>query len=288
MSSQMTPPATATPSSQMTPTPSGPSGSQIPDLIKIGAISDNVSQDVETDVLEPVVQSEKFIRFQLQNKGILHSHSKIQFKLGADAPAYLPANVGIASLIQRATLKVGNKTICEIDDFNHLQSYKSMFMSSESMRERLMYQTGQFMSHEFCYTNEGGSGDIAVPVATGGGASSTEALGVGLDTGQNYETSGARIDDNAWDYSTIQSNTPQKFLSLEQRYSDHTPPTFQIALSDLFSFLKINQLPLYMMREAIQLELVLTSATANERAYADESAVDSSPAIDLDCFCQCE
>lgn len=276
------PPATATPSQSMTPTPSGPSASQIPDLMKIGAIQDQTTQDVETDVLEPVVQSEKFIRFQLQNKGILHSHSKIQFQLGAGATSYLPANVGIASLIQRATLKVGNKTLCEVDDFNHLQAYKSMFMSSESMRERLMYQTGQMMSHEFCYNNEGGAGDVSAPSANGGGASSTEALGVGIDTGNNYDTSPLRTTGNAWDYSVDQALTPQKFLNLENRFADHKPPSFQIALSDLFSFLKINQLPLYMMREAIQLEFVLTDPNSSLRAFVDESSTEGNPTISLD------
>jgi len=276
-------PATATPSQEMTPTPTAPSAGQIPNLIKIGAISDQVAQDVESDVLEPVVQSEKFIRFQLQNKGILHSHSKLIFKLGAGATSYLPANVGIASLIQRATLKIGNKTISECEDFGHLQAYKSMFMSSESMRERLMYQTGQMMSHEFCYTNEGGAGDTTTASANGGGASPNEALGVGIDTGQNYDTSSNRWDDNAWDYSVAQKNVPQKFLNLENRFSDHTPPSFQIALSELFSFLKINQLPLYMMRESIQLELVLVGQNASDgRAFTDENAATPDPVVSLD------
>ena len=254
--------ASGTPASAMTPTPSAPTQSQIPDLMKIGAIPVNVNQDLETDILEPIVANEKFVRFQLSNKGILHSHSKIQFSLESANNAYLPLNVGIASLIQRATLKVGNKTICEVDDFNHFTAYRSMFMSSESMRERLMYQTGQCISHEFCYDNEGDlTGNNTN--ANGGGGSDFQARGIGIETGMNYEVNQNRnvtIDS----YDNAQATTPQGFLQLDNRYlttgnDGRLQPTFQFSLSDLFPFLKINQLPLYMMREAIQLEFVLSS-----------------------------
>lgn len=272
MNSQVSTPASATPGANMNPTPSASvRESQIPNLLKIGAISDNVNQDVETDVLEPIVQSEKFIRFQLQNKGILHSHSKIQFCVKTATAGYLPQNIGISSLIQRATLKVGNKTLCEIDDFNHLQGFRSMFMSSEAMRERLMYQSGQTISHEFCYVNEGGQGDIAVPSATGGSASNTLSEGIGLDTGMNYETAPDRITDGTMDYAEEQQLVAMPFLTIADGNTARPQPTFQMSLSDLFPFLKINQLPLYMMREAIQLEFVLSNQTA-ERGIIDSTA----------------
>jgi hypothetical protein len=270
-----TAPASATPAGAMTPTPSAPTQSQIPDLMKIGAIPINVNQDVETDILDPVVQNEKFIRFQLQNKGILHSHSKIQFSLECANQAYLPLNVGIASLIQRATLKVGNKTICEVDDFGHFQAYRSMFMSSESMRERLMYQSGQCISHEFAYDNEGDlTGESST--AIGGGGSDFQARGIGIDTGMNYEVNNDRAADID-SYDGLQLLTPQGFLQLDNRYSAanaHPVPTFQMSLSDLFPFLKINQLPLYMMREAIQLEFVLSTqgiagVSSTQRSFVD-------------------
>ena len=43
----------------------------IPDLIKIGSIPSDMNVDVDTDVLDPVVISDKFCRFVLNNKGFL-------------------------------------------------------------------------------------------------------------------------------------------------------------------------------------------------------------------------
>ena len=76
-----------------------PTVSNVPDLVKIGQIPTNTAIDIETDILDPVIQTDNatgngFVRFQLQNKGILHSHSKIIFRYnptGGDT-AFAPLN----------------------------------------------------------------------------------------------------------------------------------------------------------------------------------------------------
>ena len=106
----------------------------IPDLIKIGSIPSDLSVEVDTDVLDPVVISDKFCRFVLNNKGFLHSFSKIVLAVESDAttdPATFPVGVGIHSLIQRCALKIGTKTIAEIEDFAHWMAYKSMFIEND-------------------------------------------------------------------------------------------------------------------------------------------------------------
>ena len=56
----------------------------VPDFLRLEQIPVNYIQQVETDLLEPVVftqgtaTSKGFARFTLQNKGFLHSHSKQQ------------------------------------------------------------------------------------------------------------------------------------------------------------------------------------------------------------------
>jgi hypothetical protein len=130
-------------------------GSQIPDLLKIGQIPTSTLMTIETDVLEPVVKSDSFIRFQVQNKGIWHSHSKIEFCY-KDIPSdvNLPVGVGIHSLIQRATLKCGGKTICEVDDYNQFASYQSNFLSPEALKEREQFLSGRIAnSLNFEYTD---------------------------------------------------------------------------------------------------------------------------------------
>ena len=226
--------------------PSG-SSSQIPDLLKIGSIPTNVQMDVDTDVLDPVVHNQSFVRFVLQNKGILHSHSKIQFAFEQTTQdVWTPMNVGIAGLIQRATLRVGNQTICEIDDFADFTTYRSQFMSGESMRERLQYQTGQCMAKKFAYNNEGEDWTSASPpeVAVvaggqfGGGGSLDLARGITNDLGRN----GLLVLGGNGYFGEVENSRMPPYMSL---YNDTAPAsgsadivnvanTFQWSLSDFF------------------------------------------------------
>ena len=176
------------------------SAGQIPDLLKIGSIQSNVQMSVDTDVLDPVVQNSKFIRYVLQNKGILHSHSKLQFGFSSPSESgWLPLNIGIGGLIQRATLRIGNQTISEVDDWANFQHYKSQFMSSEAMRERLPYLTGQMMSKKVAMNIEGDQWSAADPPtaisdAHGGGSSggkdgaapTSQSHGLVIDSGRSF------------------------------------------------------------------------------------------------------
>ena len=104
---------------------------KIPDLMKIGSIPSDLSQDMDTEVLDAVVQSDNFCRFVLTNKGFLHSFSKITLGVKALAGkenSTFPASVGVHSLIQRCALRIGTTTVAEIDDFNHWMGYKSLFI----------------------------------------------------------------------------------------------------------------------------------------------------------------
>ena len=106
------------------PVSTTPTASQIPDLVRIGSVSTDTAINVQTDILDPVIFSESECRFVLDNKGILHSNSRVTFSTAGDTKVartgrtFFPAGVGIHALIQRASLRVGTKTICEIEDFN--------------------------------------------------------------------------------------------------------------------------------------------------------------------------
>ena len=251
---------------------------QIPDLLKIGSIQSNVQMSVDTDVLDPVVQNSKFIRYVLQNKGILHSHSKLQFGFSSPSEAgWLPLNIGIGSIIQRASLRIGNQTISEVDDWANFQHYKSQFMSSEAMRERLPYLTGQMMSKKVAYNIEGDQWSAADPpteISTthGGGSSggkdgaapTSQSHGLVIDSGRSFYSPPGSYEAQA--PSTEMPSYMDTYKSAtDGEYTD--TPTWQIALSDLFPFLKTNQLPLYMMKEQITLELVLTDEASAGRGW---------------------
>lgn len=75
---------------------------------------------VETTILEPIVSTQNFVRFQLEPKGILSKDTCIQFRLNtssaADNKMFLNTHVGISALIKTATLKIGGKVINNLQD----------------------------------------------------------------------------------------------------------------------------------------------------------------------------
>ena len=124
--------------------------SNAPDLTKIGAMPSPQNMNISTSIIEPIHHDESFCRFVLMNRGILHSNSKLQLALvKSGKEAFLPLNVGSHALIQRCVLKAGTKTISEVDDWNHLQAYRSMFMSNEAKSEREGVLTGRVGSYGY-------------------------------------------------------------------------------------------------------------------------------------------
>ena len=129
-----------------------PQSSQIPDLVRIGTVATDTAINVTTDILDPVIFSENEARFVLDNKGILHSNSRITFSTdGTVGPstndrAFFPAGVGVHSLIQRAALRVGTKTVCEIEDYNHFAAYETTFLPPDAIKEREGVITGRMMT----------------------------------------------------------------------------------------------------------------------------------------------
>jgi len=224
-------------------------GSSIPNFLMLDQIPANYQQQLETDILEPVVFQnggatvDGFVRFTLQNKGFLHSHSKIFVTLepGANiAKGFLQPHVGIGQIIKRAVLKIGNKTLNELDSWAGLHAVKSSMITNENNVEREMYTTGRFMAHAFKYND----------------ASKVFADTYGLETGMEYDEANNVLELPSW----YQMNTAAKTEC----------PSFQIDLSDLFPFLKVNQLPLYMIKEPINIELTLQPVN-NKRLQTDSS-----------------
>ena len=228
----------------------------VPDLLRVSPMDTTTATDVETSITDPVVINDNFCRFVLLNKGILHSHSKVTIGLKAEAVStFFPLTTGVASLIQRAALKVGGKTLQEIDGYAYMTAYKNMFISNEHQKEREQVQSGKCISHEFRYSD---ATDTA-----GGATNNTAAPRYGLSNGKEYvgeHSGGPRLNHHNW-------------ANLKNA------PLFQIALSDLFPMLKQTQLPLYMMEEQVSIELTFTNR-ADERACSASGAADPAGLID--------
>ena len=97
------------------------SAGSVPDLVKIAPINTDQTIDVQTSILDPIITNERFVKFQFDNKGILHSNSKVQFSLKGTAGKrrFLPLLNGIGCVVKRCVLMAGSKTIAEVDDWNH-------------------------------------------------------------------------------------------------------------------------------------------------------------------------
>jgi hypothetical protein len=129
---------------------------QIPDLIKIGAIPSEYGQTLSTDIIDPVTFNQNRMRFTMSRvSGFLHSKSKITLAVTplTNASAYYPVNIGVSQLIQSAELRVGNKTICQVDDYSTFHAYQSLFVTNENNKEREQYLSQRMMSHKPLYDN---------------------------------------------------------------------------------------------------------------------------------------
>ncbi len=217
---------------------------QVPDFLRLGKVPVNYLQQLETDLLDPVVFNEGsgeatdgFCRFTLQNKGFLHSHSKLFLSLTPPdtvTRAMLPVNIGIGSVIKKAVLKVGNKVINEISDWDYLQGLKSAHISNENNVERELYTTGRCVNHAFIY-DEGDE---------------EQADTYGLEVGRNLDGGDMKM-------------LPFAIMDGTSAATKAKSPSYAVDLSDLFPFLKVHQLPLYMITEPINIELTFRPPAGN-------------------------
>jgi hypothetical protein len=216
---------------------------RVPNLMKVGEIPVDMEVDNDTSVLDPVVNTNTFCRFVLDNKGFLHSNSKITLGVDKTGEQTFPANIGVHSLIERCALKIGTHTISETDDFNHLMAYKSMFIPQDRNLERETYLNSRIMNHEFLYINDN-TGDDA----------GTSASHVSIGTYLNYEIN------TAGDAGDLES---------QPEIRTGNKPVFQVSLADLFPMLQDVSFPLYMCDEQISIEIHFTSDTTNRRCVFD-------------------
>lgn len=252
---------------------SGGGGGAVPDLVKIGTIPTDTAIDVATEILEPVSFSQSECRFVLSNKGILHSNSRLTFALSGDVinaatqgdDAFLPANIGIASLLQRVRLTVGGKTISELEDFNHYFAYESLFIPPEKNKEREQVFTGRVgLGVKPTLTQRQTTYEVAgnANATTAGNVESlTEAESVCIDNGKDFDQnfSGAAA---VLANDVVPGNTRQVF----DFQREESKGVFSILLADLFPFLKMNQLPLFMMKEQVAIHLAFEPQVSNPTA----------------------
>jgi len=219
---------------------------RIPDLMKIGQIPTSYGQTLTTDVIDPVTFSQKRVRFTLQRvAGFLHSNSKITLGVTPKTTtrAFYPLNIGVSSLIKSAQLLVGNKQICSIEDYGHYHAYQSLFVSNENNREREQYLSQRCINHQPYYEDRApGAGHFDPADDTPNSAS---RYGLGLGRNSAHDGAGA-LPMQLLPFQVHDSTNPSTVAEA---------PVYSVYLSDLFPFLKTNQLPAFMIDEEIHIDI---------------------------------
>ena len=212
--------------------------SSVPNLVKIGAINTEENMKVDTSILEPVINENHMTRFVLEKKGILHSYSKITVGLNGPAggnPVVLPIYTGVYSLIDRVVLKAGAKVISTTENFNHIMTYRSRFVSNENNKYREQMLTGRFGAYR-TNNNIQSSGPQA--------NSKPLAQGVNIDCGMSCYRYGA---DNAANHpkigaaGNIQTAGSNTDLPSYAKYGESNNSTLQLSIAEMFPFLKLGR-----------------------------------------------
>ena len=229
--------------------------SNVPNILAVGEIDTFDQMDISSDVLDPIINNQTSCRFVLQNKGYLHDGSRITISLKGNASTTaglnLPLQLGVHSLISRATLRVGGNTVSEVDDYNFFKAFESMFISSEINNDREAVMSGRAMNHDLNYNDVLGAQSNTL--------ASSYDLSIG---GQEYDGGGL---------------TSAYWLNV------NNSPVFSVTLGELFPFLKGMTLPLFAMKEEVIIDLLWEpgSAGTTGRACVNPNA-SSGTQLDMD------
>ena len=227
-----------------------------PDIINLKQLQTSTAQEVESDILRPVVFSQDFIRYELEPKGFLSPTSSITLGLEAVETikrAQHPINVGVASLIDRAVLKTSSgRVICDMEDFGGFHGLKTSFIDPSVLVEKEQYLSGRCMSLGPLYTDASATSTKF--------SQFTEVDKVGLQNGKEYgghNGVGATVGLTPRIATCVSSDALRSGLN----------PTFSVKLYDLFPFLKSgNQIPLFMLgSDRVQIEIYFTKLTSKNR-----------------------
>ncbi len=226
---------------------------RIPDLIKVGAIPSSYGQKLHTDVIDPVTFSQNRVRFTLQRvAGFLHSNSKVTLAVTplTTSTAFYPLNIGISNLVKSCALRIGSQTVCEIDDYDQFHAYQSLFISNEDNKEREQFLSQRCMAHKPVYDDRTANTTDKPP---------NSAKKVGLDVGRNPTVPAAG---GAGTFQLL----PFQLHSAASAQTIADAPVYSVYLSDLFPFLKFNQLPTFMIDQEIHIDIEFQPTTSSLEA----------------------
>ena len=223
---------------------------KIPDALLTKPMPSIDTMTIDTSILEPLVVSKTFCRFQLERRGILDSGSAIQLgivvpELDGSEKVCLPIKTGIHCAVNRAILRIGEKVIAITDDYAKYQTIHRSFKTSEEKSQKEMVTKGTM--------------DVMAPSPD----EATVADG-------KYSLRDTTVTKNAADVEFI---TPEEqFMPTNNVVST---PFFHIKLSELFPMMKNVQLPLYLIDQPCVIELFFNTQDATSAQNGTLACIDS-------------
>lgn len=191
--------------------------------------------EVTSSVLEPIIITDTHARWVLENKGILSKDSVIQFQItvptAQNGIGFLPLGAGIYGLIKSATLRVGATRINTVNDLGY---FKTMTHS---------YDSPSFRTNVTRLLK--GINNSVIPAAS---APNTTAGGQFVPAGIEQIAEGEGVQD------------------YQMRLTDNADdtPCWSIRLAELFPVLYDIELPLFLLKDEVAIELTFNTQVAKD------------------------
>ena len=207
---------------------------------------------MDSEVVFPVVKNQSFVRFELQNRGILDSDSVVQVSLkNVNSNEVIPPIMnGAYAWLEKAVLRIGGNTICTTENQNYLKASTVGQTPSDDQKNLNTYLEGSnayFSTTDlFAETTAGTTNEFSGSLRVGGRS--------------------VRV--------------PNPFL--KPQLLDSASPKFSWRLDTLFPFLVDNQIPLYTLNDPVYVELTLNTNDVEGSFFSyDASLVGGADVVEL-------
>lgn len=257
--------------------------SDLPPVLRTGALDRPYNQIINTDILRPVSINQSTCRFVFDRTGILDSNTQLnlaQTVVNSAQPAVntgscLNTSTGALGMVSRAWLTIGGKTISDLRDLGHYSTYHRLAFSSEYKKGIIIPKQGGMDIFQGSISRDLlGPGPTSKrsrgfdePFGVIGRASSEYAV---LPEDQIPDQAG--VDANFGQQSVEGSDireSPLRQITIDE----NTTPSFAVGLAQLIPFLKAGggvQLPLGLIQEEVALNIEWSPNTFGHRFYPPE------------------
>jgi len=175
----------------------------------------------------------------LRNEGILSRDSTLSFQLlveaANDKKGFLPINCGIWSLLKEARLSVGGKRIHDMHDLAYFRAMTESYNTPSYRNNRVRILRG--------------INNVMIPTAVG----PTNA------NAGTFVPAGSRI---------VNEDEAEQDYQMQLRSSKELSPEWSLPLRAIFPILENIELPLYLMKDEVSIELVFNTQTNVDAAVS--------------------